>query len=72
MLPMMLPSAAVPTGLVAIRHSSRLFTPLLMSAARCQMTTGARINNLTSKGTKEPLHKGVEGPHISTYQLTFR
>ena len=60
----MLPSA-VPTGAVGFRHSFRVFTPLLMSAARRRMATGASINNLSSKGTKEPLHKGVEGPHIS-------
>ena len=60
----MLPSV-VPTGAVGFRHSFRVFTPLLMSAARRRMATGAPVNNLSSKGTKEPLHKGVEGPHIS-------
>ena len=62
----MLPSA---TGAVGFRHSFRVFSPLLMSGARRRMATGAPINNLSSKGTKEPLHKGVEGPHISAYFL---
>jgi len=57
-------SSAVPTGTVGFRHSLRVFTPLLMSAARRRMATGAPIDNLSSKGIKEPLHKGVEGPHI--------
>jgi len=67
----MLPSA-VPTGAVGFKHSFRVFTPLLMSAARRRMATGAPINNLSSKGTKEPLHKGMEGPHISAYFLLVK
>ncbi|KAF8476589.1 AOX, alternative oxidase mitochondrial precursor [Russula ochroleuca] len=63
MLVTTLPSA-VPIGSVVFRHSSRVYTPLLMAIARRRMTTGAPIDNLTSKGTKEPLHKGAEGPHI--------
>ena len=65
-------SSAVPTGTVGFRHSFRTFTPLLMSAARRRMATGAPIDNLSSKGIKEPLHKGVEGPHISAYFLLVK
>ena len=68
-----LPSAGH-IGSVAFRHSARVYTPLLMTAtanvARRRMATasGAPVNpdKLSSKGTKEPLHQGVEGPHIST------
>ncbi|KAI0297637.1 AOX, alternative oxidase mitochondrial precursor [Russula brevipes] len=58
----MLPSA---TSAVALRHSPRVFAPLLISMARRRMTTGAPLDNLSSsKATKESVHKGVEGPHI--------
>jgi hypothetical protein len=70
MLVTTLPSA-VPIGSVVFRHSSRVYTPLLMAIARRRMTTGAPIDNLTSKGTKEPLHKGAEGPHISPDTIFF-
>jgi hypothetical protein len=75
LLPMLLtilPSA----GPIVFRHSARVYTPLLMTAAasasRRRMATtsgGAPVNpdQLSSKGTKEPLHQGVEGLHISTY-----
>ena len=64
-----LPSA-VPIGSVTFRHSARVYAPLLLTAvARRRMTTasGAPVDSdkLASKGTKEPLHQGVEGPHIS-------
>lgn len=60
---------------VASRHSTRVYAPLLMTAAanvvRRRITTagGAPVNTdkLNSKGTKEPLHQGVEGPHISRH-----
>jgi len=68
-----LPSAGA-FGSVAFRHSARAYTPLLMTAAarvaRRRMATaaasGGPINpdKLSSKGTEEPLHQGVEGPHI--------
>ena len=71
-----LPSA-VHIGSVAFRHSARVYTPLLMTAAasvtvtrrRMATASGAPVNpdKLSSKGTKEPLHQGVEGPHISTH-----
>ena len=67
----MLPSA-VPTGAVGFRHSFRVFSPLLMSTARRRMATGAPINNLSSKGTTERLHKGVEGPLNSAYFLLVK
>lgn len=69
-----LPSAGH-IGSVVFRHSAKAYTPLLMMAAanvaRRRITTpsGGPINpdKLSSKETKEPLHQGVEGPHISTY-----
>jgi hypothetical protein len=74
-------SSAGPIGSVAFRHSARVYTPLLVTAAanvaRRRMATqapsGAPVNpdKLSSKGTKEPLHQGVEGPHISTYIPLF-
>lgn len=60
----MLPLAAL-TGTMFIRRAPRLFRPLLVPVARRQMTTGPAIDKLSSKGTQDPLHKGVEGPHIS-------
>lgn len=65
----MLPSA-VPRGAVAFRLSSRVFMPPLLAVARRRLATGAPVDNLSSKETKEPLHQGVEGPHISPYWLT--
>jgi hypothetical protein len=69
-----LPSAGH-IGSVVFRHSAKAYTPLLMTAvanvARRRITTpsGGPVNpdKLSSKETKEPLHQGVEGPHISTY-----
>jgi hypothetical protein len=71
-----LPSAG-PIGSAAFRHSARVYRPLLMTAAanvaRRRMATatasGAPVNpdKLSSKGTEEPLHQGVEGLHISMY-----
>jgi len=80
-LPLAMLLATLPSarhiGSVAFRHSARVYTPLLMTAsagvmvARRRMATasGAPVNpdKLSSKGTKEPFHQGVEGPHISTY-----
>jgi hypothetical protein len=73
-----LPSAGL-IGSAAFRHSARVYTPLLMTTAanvaRRRMATatgsGAPVNpdKLSSKGTKEPLHQGVEGLHISTYSI---
>jgi hypothetical protein len=69
-----LPSAG-PIGSAAFRHSARIYTPLLTTAAvniarrRMATASGAPVHpdKLSSKGTKEPLHQGVEGLHISTY-----
>ena len=77
MLLMTIPSAGH-IGSVAFRHSARVYTPLLMTAAanvarrRMATTSGAPVepDKLSSKGT-EPLHQGVEGPHISTLYTTF-
>lgn len=74
MLLMTLPSAG-PIGTAVFRHSTRVYTPLLMTAAasvarrRMATASGVPVNpdGLSSKGTKEPLHQGVEGPHISAY-----
>jgi hypothetical protein len=67
-------ASAGPIGSVAFRHSARVYTPLLMTAAsvahrRMATTSGAPVNpdKLSSKGTEEPLHQGVEGLHISTH-----
>jgi ubiquinol oxidase len=61
----MLPSTAL-TGVMTIRRSPQVFMPLLSSAIRRRIATGPTIDKLSSKGTREPLHKGAEGPHIST------
>ncbi|KAH9989695.1 AOX, alternative oxidase mitochondrial precursor [Russula compacta] len=59
----MLPSA-LPRGAFAFRLSSRALTPPLLAVAHRRLATGAPVDNLSSKGTKEPVHQGVEGPHI--------
>ncbi|KAH9969707.1 alternative oxidase [Russula dissimulans] len=35
-----------------------------MTVARRRITTGRPVDSLSSGGTKEPVHKGMEGPHI--------
>ncbi|KAI9509185.1 alternative oxidase-domain-containing protein, partial [Russula earlei] len=38
-----------------------------MAVGRRRITTGHPIDDLPSKETREPLHKGAEGPHISPF-----
>ena len=59
-----LPSA-VSIGSLAFRRSSRVYATLSVAMARRRMATGAPVVNPSLKETKEPIHKGVEGPHIS-------
>ena len=66
-----LPSA-VSIGSLAFRHSSRAYAPLLVAVARRRMTSGAPVDNPSLKETKESVHKGVEGPHISADRFLRR
>ena len=65
-------ASAVPIGSLAFRHSSRAYGPLLITVARRHMTSGAPVDNLSSKEPKEPALKGTEGPHISADRFFLR